>query len=232
MMVAFGIALAACPPALQSKRALCQSVCQPLVASVCAGQPKQCARDLVANCVRVGPAVCPATFPGVVGPTGPTGPPGPDGAPGPAGAAGSPGPMGVAGPPGAPGPPGVIGMTGPTGVIGMTGPTGVTGPTGATGPVAPPLAVTVKEVTQNFGRARGGQIIRVTVPCDPGQIVLAGGVVPTILGGVPQDLAHVHLLTSGPSGTAAWTAASTITATLSQSAQLSYAAFALCAPSS
>jgi len=91
--------------------------------------------------------------------------------------------------------------------------------------------VTIKQLTQDFDRARAGQIIRVTVPCDPGQIVLAGGVVPVIAGGNATDLSHVHMLMSGPSGTTAWQAASVITATLSQTADLTYSAFALCAPS-
>jgi len=87
-------------------------------------------------------------------------------------------------------------------------------------------------VTQTFGRAQAGTLISVTVPCASGEIVLAGGVVPTIAGGVPNDIQRVHLLVSGPASTTAWTAASTITNTLSQTASLTYAAFALCAPSS
>jgi len=87
-------------------------------------------------------------------------------------------------------------------------------------------------VTQNFGRAQAGQLITVTVPCAPGEIVLAGGVVPTIAGGTAIDITRVHLLVSGPASATAWTAASTLTNTLSQTASLTYAAFALCAPSS
>jgi len=215
-----------------SKRALCQMVCQPLAASVCAAldgrSHKHCVRGVVDTCVRTSPAACPSVI-GTIGPTGPTGPQGEQGAtglPGPPGSAGPPGAAGSIGPPGPLGPPGSIGPVGPTGA---TGPPGATGPTG---PSAPPLQVVIKQLSQNFGRARGGQIISVTVPCDPGQIVLAGGAVPSITGGVASDIARVHLLISGPDSIATWKAASTVTATLSQTADLTYTAFALCAPSS
>jgi hypothetical protein len=132
------------------------------------------------------------------------------------------------GAPGVAGATGAIGVPGPTG---STGPPGTTGATGATGPASPPLAVTVTQVSQTVGRAQAGQLLRLSVPCDPGQVVVGGGVVPTISGGVATDLARVHMLVSGPDGPAAWQGASTITNTLSQTASLTYAVFALCAPS-
>jgi hypothetical protein len=118
------------------------------------------------------------------------------------------------------------------GTPGLAGATGAPGATGPTGPASPPLAVTIRQVSQTFGRAQSGQLITVTVPCAAGEIVLAGGVVPTIAGGTATDISRVHLLVSGPASATAWTAASTITSTLSQTANLTYVAFALCAPSS
>jgi hypothetical protein len=236
MVALVAVGLASCPPALASKRALCAAVCEPFSAVVCAaltGRPRRrCVADLTTNCVRTDASVCPA--PSVVGPPGPTGPTGAMGAPGPPGPMGAPGAMGVPGPPGPMGAPGVAGATGAIGVpgpTGSTGPPGTTGATGATGPASPPLAVTVTQVSQTVGRAQAGQLLRLSVPCDPGQVVVGGGVVPTISGGVATDLARVHMLVSGPDGPAAWQGASTITNTLSQTASLTYAVFALCAPS-
>ena len=222
------VALATCPMTpVTSKRALCQSVCQPLTASLCAdltgAARRRCVKGITDVCVRTDPSVCASPECPPTCPAGPAGAPGP---PGPAGAVGSVGPVGPtgpAGPEGLPGPPGATGATGVTGDPGVTGPTG---------PAGPPLVITIRQVTQNFGRAQAGQLITVTVPCAPGEIVLAGGVVPTIAGGTAIDITRVHLLVSGPASATAWTAASTLTNTLSQTASLTYAAFALCAPSS
>jgi len=51
-----------------------------------------------------------------------------------------------------------------------------------------------------------------------------------IAGGVPQDLARIHLLYSGPTSATEWTAAATAVQTLSQSADLTYTVYALCTP--
>jgi|SRR5262245_8405438 len=225
------VALATCPmPPVTSKRTLCQSVCQPLSASVCAelmgAARRRCVKGITDVCVRTDPSVCASAE---CPPSCPAGPPGPDGSPG---AIGPPGPAGAVGPVGPTGPAGLEGLPGPPGPTGTTGVTGDPGVTGPTGPAGTPLIVTIRQVTQNFGRAQAGQLITVTVPCAPGEIVLAGGVVPTIAGGNATDISRVHLLISGPASATAWTAASTLTNTLSQSASLTYAAFALCAPSS
>ena len=233
------VALATCPMTpVVSKHALCQAVCEPFAASVCASftgtTQKHCVKGLTMLCVRTDPSVCATTCPASC----PAGPPGPAGAPGAAGAAGAvgpagpPGSVGSVGPVGATGPPGLDGLPGAPGATGAPGVTGATGNTGPTGPAGVPLTVSIREVSQNFGRAQAGQLITVTVPCAPGEIVLAGGVVPTIAGGVANDIQRVHLLLSGPASATAWTAASTVTNTLSQSANLTYVAFALCAPSS
>jgi hypothetical protein len=91
--------------------------------------------------------------------------------------------------------------------------------------------VTIRQVVQAVGRAQAGQVITATVPCAPGERVLAGGVVSTIAGGTASDIARIHLLFSGPASPTAWSAASTAVSTLSQTARLTYTASALCAPS-
>ena len=150
---------------------------------------------------------------GPVGPIGPQGPTGPNGEDGP------------------PGPPGCDGATGPTGSVGPTGPVGPAGVAGPTGNVTIP--VSMHSVTQNFGRAQSGTLISLVVPCDPGEIVISGGVVPTIAGGVARDIQQVHLLYGGPTTPPiAWQVASTIVNTLSQTADLTYTAYALCIPGS
>jgi hypothetical protein len=88
----------------------------------------------------------------------------------------------------------------------------------------------LRHVSQRFGRAESGQILQLTASCAPGETVVAGGVVPTIAGGVPQDLARIHLLFSGPTGAETWSAAATAVQTLSVSADLTYTVYALCAP--
>ena len=91
--------------------------------------------------------------------------------------------------------------------------------------------MSVHSISQNFGRAQSNTLIAVTVPCDPGEVAIAGGVVPTIAGGVERDIQQVHLLSSGPTTPpTAWTAASTVVNTLSQTADLTYTAYALCVP--
>jgi hypothetical protein len=87
----------------------------------------------------------------------------------------------------------------------------------------------LRHVSERFGRAESGEILQLTASCEPGETILAGGVVPTIVGGVPQDLSRVHLLFSGPTDNA-WTAAATAVQTLSVSADLTYTVYALCAP--
>jgi hypothetical protein len=180
-------------------------------------------RDVAAGCTRK------ETELGLFGAPGPTGPTGPTGAPGGADCvACPPGPPGAAGPLGPTGAVGSVGPTGPAGAPGLTGPTGPTGPTGAgSAPV-----VTIKAVTQDFGRAPNDLLIQLTAPCDAGQAVVGGGVVPTVVGGrdPERDLARVHLLASGPAGPAAWTAVSTITSTLTEGASLLYTVSALCTP--
>ena len=83
---------------------------------------------------------------------------------------------------------------------------------------------------QDFGRATAGTILELTAACQPGEVVTAGGVVPTVTGGVPQDVARIHLLFSGPTSATAWTAAATAVQTLSVDADLTYTVYALCAP--
>jgi len=83
---------------------------------------------------------------------------------------------------------------------------------------------------QDFGRATAGTLLQLTAACAPGEVVQAGGVVPTITGGVPQDIQRVHLLFSGPTSATAWTAAATAVQTLSVNAELTYTVYALCAP--
>jgi len=83
---------------------------------------------------------------------------------------------------------------------------------------------------QDFGRATAGTIMVLTAPCLPGEVVQAGGVVPTITGGVPVDIARIHLLFSGPTSPTEWTAAATAIQTLSVNADLTYTVYALCAP--
>jgi len=76
-----------------------------------------------------------------------------------------------------------------------------------------------------------GQLISLVASCEPGEIAIAGGVVPTIMGGVPRDVQQVHLLYSGPTTPpTGWQVASTVVNTLSQSADLTVTAYALCIP--
>jgi len=83
---------------------------------------------------------------------------------------------------------------------------------------------------QDFGRAQAGDLFILASPCAPGEIVHAGGVVPTITGGTPQDIQRIHLLFSGPTSATEWTAAATCIQTLSPNADLTYTVYALCAP--
>src|SRR5262249_16551805 len=112
--------------------------------------------------------------PGATGPTGPSGPPGPDGVPGPPGIPGASGNPGVAGAPGAPGPPGPPGPTG-----------------------AAQAMVVLHEASATFGRVQAGTLLTLTASCDAGEALVGGGVVPAIAGGIPADLARIHLLYSG-----------------------------------
>jgi len=108
----------------------------------------------------------------------------------------------------------------------MNGAPGPTGPTG--GSITVP--VSVHSTVLAVGRAMSGDLLTATAECDPGEVVIAGGVVPTIAGGLPQDIQRIHELFSGPTSPTAWTAASTTVNTLSQTANLTYTVYALCIP--
>ena len=156
--------------------------------------------------------------PGVVGSPGPSGPPGPTG---PTGPSGPPGPDGASGPPGIPGVSGNPGVAGPPGAPGPLGPTGPTG--------AATVTVVLHEASATFGRVQAGTLLTLTASCDAGEALVGGGVVPAIAGGIPTDIARIHLLYSGPTTPpTAWTAASTAVQTLSQTADLTYTVSAFC----
>ena len=88
----------------------------------------------------------------------------------------------------------------------------------------------MRAVSQSFGRPKAGDLFVLTAPCEPGEVVQAGGVVPTIANGVPVDIQRIHLLFSGPTSATEWTAAATCIQTLSPNAELTYTVYALCAP--
>src|SRR5262245_57265281 len=215
--------------ALRTERQYCDLVCAPLANALCevfTGRPqKKCKKAISTTCIASGPEACAAMS--IVGPPGPPGPTGPTGPTGANGDVGSQGPAGMDGHDGSVGPSGPAGSAGPAGVPGPPGPVGPTGATG--GSVTVP--VTVHQISQDFGRAQANTLISVVVPCDPGEVAIAGGVVPTVAGGVERDIQSVHLLYSGPTTPpTAWTAASTVVNTLSQTADLTYTAYALCVP--
>jgi hypothetical protein len=113
----------------------------------------------------------------------------------------------------------------------MTGPPGPPGATGATGPPGTLGLVTLRQASLAAGRAQSGDLLTLTADCDPGETVIAGGVVPTIATATPQDIARIHLLVSGPVATGTgtgWLGASTLTQTLSRDASLTYTVYAFC----
>src|SRR5215813_1042540 len=163
-------------------------------------------------------------LPGPPGPTGAVGSPGSPGPPGPTGPTGSSGPPGPDGPPGPPGLPGASGNPGVAGAPGVPGPLGPTGPTGAA-----TLSLALHQVSEQFGRVQAGTLLTLTASCDAGEALVGGGVVPAIAGGIPADIARIHLLYSGPTTPpTGWTAASTAVQTLSQTAALTYTVSAFC----
>jgi len=85
------------------------------------------------------------------------------------------------------------------------------------------------EHSATFGRVQAGTVLTLTASCDAGEALVGGGVVPAIAGGIPADIARIHLLFSGPTTPpTGWMAASTAVQTLSQTAELTYTVSALC----
>jgi len=166
-------------------------------------------------------------LPGPPGPPGVVGSPGPSGPPGPTGSTGPSGPPGMDG---ALGPPGIPGVSGNPGVAGVPGPPGPSGPPGPPGPTgAATVTVVLHEASATFGRVQAGTLLTLTASCDAGEALVGGGVVPAIAGGIPADIARIHLLYSGPTTPpTGWTAASTAVQTLSQTAALTYTVSAFC----
>ncbi|WP_051911485.1 DUF7594 domain-containing protein [Methylomicrobium agile] len=121
---------------------------------------------------------------GAVGPQGPAGggagsvgPQGPQGAVGPQGPAGAIGPQGLQG---LVGPQGLQGLVGPQGLQGVIGPQGVQGLIGPQGPIGQLLGTVVK--TTEILNPVAGQLINAT--CDPGQILVGGGLLTPVLANV------------------------------------------------
>ncbi len=143
---------------------------------------------------------------GALGPEGATGPEGPQGATGPAGPEGATGPEGPTGPEGATGSvgpsgaAGETGATGPTGPAGPPGPAGATGPEGATGPAGPSslAAVYTRSATVLEPGPDTSDLTTLTteVLCDPGDVVLGGGIDHAVMGGNSS----IYSIASKPNG--------------------------------
>jgi hypothetical protein len=199
-MLAFWIAAALASPTapaatVASKAALCRAVCEARVASLCSTltgrAARQCAGGVEAACRRADPlAVCPEA---VAPPAGPTGAQGPQGPVGPTGATG---PAGAGGPPGGAGPAGAIGPPGPAGNPGAMGATGVTGATGPTGAGSTAAIVVRSDAVGSSIGPDTGEVLTLTIPCDPDQQVTGGGVRGIVSN--PDDQTKFHALESGP----------------------------------
>jgi hypothetical protein len=134
-------------------------------------------------------AIGPQGLQGLIGPQGLEGAIGPQGLQGligPQGLAGAIGPQGVQGLigpqglAGAIGPQGLQGVIGPQGVQGLIGPQGLQGVVGPQGPIGQLLGTVVK--TTEILNPVAGQLINAT--CDPGQILVGGGLLTPVLANV------------------------------------------------
>ena len=76
-------------------------------------------------------------------------------------------------------------------------------------------------------RPPAGTIINLSLSCDPGQIVISGGVTNTITD--PADVAKVHMLDSGPIDATGWQMHSTVIQRFSLNSTLEVVLTVLCA---
>jgi Collagen triple helix repeat (20 copies) len=187
--------------------------CFLLSGSEAASECLQIPLKLAKKCKGAPGATGPMGLPGAVGPTGPMGT---QGIPGTQGAQGIPGPQG------APGAPGVPGAMGPAGAPGLPG---ATGPTGATGSImGSTVAKTIS--TGVLIRPSMGLVIDLSLTCDPGQIVISGGVTNTVTD--PTDVTKVHMLDSGPVDESGWHMHSTVIQRFSNGSNLEVVLTVLC----
>jgi hypothetical protein len=116
-------------------------------------------------------------------------------------------------------------VPGPVGAPGATGLPGATGPTGATGSI---LGATIAKTisTGVLPRPAAGTVIDLALQCDPGQIVISGGVANTITD--PSDVTKVHMLDSGPVDATGWHMHSTVIQRFSLNSNLEVVLTILC----
>ncbi|EIC28816.1 DUF7594 domain-containing protein [Methylomicrobium album] len=125
-------------------------------------------------------AIGPQGLQGLVGPQGLQGLVGPQGLAGAIGPQGLQGAIGPQGLQGLVGPQGLQGLVGPQGLQGVIGPQGVQGLIGPQGPIGQLLGTVVK--TTEILNPVAGQLINAT--CDPGQILVGGGLLTPVLANV------------------------------------------------
>jgi len=76
-------------------------------------------------------------------------------------------------------------------------------------------------------RPNTGTVITLSLSCDPGQIVISGGVTNTVTN--PVDISKVHMLDSGPIDASGWQMHSTVISRFSNGSDLEVVLTVLCA---
>lgn len=165
-------------------------------------------------------------------PPGPRGPRGYQGIQGPVGPRGSVGPKGEVGDVGPQGPQGIQGEQGIPSPIGAIGPAGVPGPMGPPGPIGATgsSGFSGYETETESGTFQTAKRKTVTLTCEAGKKMISGGVHISHTTANPSNLSlvaeKVHVSSSYPSSTSAWTV------TLwsqDQSSSYIYTVYAVCA---
>jgi len=106
--------------------------------------------------------------------------------------------------------------------MGPTGAPGLPGPTGSLG------ATTSKTATTGvIIRPGPGTVVDLALSCDPGQMVISGGVVNNVTN--PADITKVHMLDSGPIDGVGWQMHSTVISRFSVDSDLEVVLTILCA---
>jgi len=86
--------------------------------------------------------------------------------------------------------------------------------------------VTKTTTTGIIVRPGPGTIVDLSLSCDPGQIVISGGVTNTVTN--PTDITKVHMLDSGPIDEAGWRMHSTVISRFSAGSDLEVVLTILC----